>query len=505
MKPEITKTDNLSSYVFGKIQPQAVELEEAVLGAILLDKDAIGVVVDVLKPESFYSDANQLIFQQCLRLFEKMHPIDMLTVTEALKKAGKLDDIGGGYYITELTNRVGSMANIEYHAKIVQQKYIERQLIKFSGELIRDAYEQKKDTFDLLEQAEKGIFAVTQSGYNKAEREIGGLVSQVIKQVEQAVKIGDGLTGEPSGITSIDRVTCGWQKSDLIILAARPGMGKTSLAVAVAKNLASEFKKAVAIFSLEMSATQLVQRMISDEARISGQKLKSGKMDALDFKNLQRAAETISDLPIFIDDTPGITITEMRAKCRRLKLRNDIKLVVVDYIQLMQGSENGRGGNREQEISQISRGLKMLAKELDVPVIALSQLSRAVETRGGSKRPQLSDLRESGAIEQDSDIVTFIYRPEYYQIMEDESGNSTRGIAEFIIAKHRNGSLSTVPLKFEAEFTSFCDLDKIVLEFPADKEPIDYSKPRTEFDEPFEPTKILTTPSKKNDDEDIPF
>lgn len=505
MKPEIVQSDNLSSYVFGKMQPQALELEEAVLGAILLDKDAMGIVVDVLKPESFYSDANRLIFEQCLRLFERMHPIDILTVTEALKKAASLDVVGGGYYITELTNRVGSSANIEYHARIVQQKFIERQLIKFSGELIRDAYEQKKDTFDLLEQAEKGIFAVTQSGYNKAEREVSGLVSQVIKELEAAKKMGDGLTGEPCGMTSIDRVTCGWQKSDLIIIAARPGMGKTSLAVAMAKNLASEFNKGVAIFSLEMSATQLVRRMISDEARIPGQKLKSGKMDDVDYLNLQTAAEKISDLPIFIDDTPGITITEMRAKCRRLKLRNDIKLVVVDYIQLMQGSENGKGGNREQEISQISRGLKMLAKELDVPVIALSQLSRAVETRGGSKRPQLSDLRESGAIEQDADIVTFVYRPEYYNILEDEIGKSTKGIAELIFAKHRNGSLETVPLRFEGEFTSFSDLENIGIGHFPTQEPVDYSKPRTEFDQPFEPTKVLTTPAKIKDDEDVPF
>lgn len=488
--PEMKPVKNDDLYNFGRLQPQAQDLEKAVLGAILLDKDVMPIVAEVLTPESFYNEHHKIIYEACLWLFEKSRPIDMLTVTERLKNAGQLDSIGGGYAIVTLTNTVGSSANIEYHARIVQQKHIERRLIEVGNEMVKAAYGQEIDTFEQVENAEKSLYAVTHKSYSKQEKSVGHILPAVISEIEAAKNRDDGLTGEPSGITSIDRITGGWQRSDLIIIAARPGMGKTSLAIAIAKNLSMQFDKAVAVFSLEMSERQIVSRLLSDEARVNSRNLRSAKLHDFEWHNVHRAMEALGDMKFFIDDTPGLSITEMRAKGRRLKKKHDIKLVVVDYIQLMRAGDTK--GNREQEISTISRGLKEMAKELDIPVIALSQLSRAVETRGGSKRPMLSDLRESGAIEQDADLVAFIYRPEYYNIMEDENGVSTKGLAEFIIAKHRNGALDTVPLCFEAEFTTFTD-QKAEGYFPKSEPEI------------FQLQKVLTTPSKINDDEDIPF
>jgi replicative DNA helicase len=498
MKSNLRKREGeLSDYVFGKVQPQALPLEEAVLGALMLDKDALPIVLDILRPESFYLDAHQLIYRAVLRLFEKSHPVDLLTVTEELKKAGDLDAIGGGFYLVELTSRVASSANIEYHARIVAQKHIQRELIKVSTQIIRDAYEDTTDVFTLLDDAEKGLFAITQNNLSRQYESMGALASKTLKILEELKNKKDGLTGVPSGFSSLDRLTSGWQSSDLIIVAARPGMGKTSYVLALARNAALDFQKPVALFSLEMSSTQLVQRLISMEAEIPGQKLRSGKLEEYEWQQLHTTIERMSEAPIFIDDTPGINIFELRAKCRRLKMQHDIQMVIIDYLQLMSGAmENSRSTNREQEISSISRSLKGLAKELNVPVIALSQLSRAVEVRGGSKRPQLSDLRESGAIEQDADIVTFIYRPEYYQILEDETGASQKGIAEIIIAKHRNGPLDTVKLRWVDQFAKFTDPgDMHFGDFPS-------SDP---FATPFEPADIITRPSKMNDDEDIPF
>jgi replicative DNA helicase len=498
MKSNLRKREGeLSDYVFGKVQPQALPLEEAVLGALMLDKDALPIVLDILRPESFYLDAHQLIYRAVLRLFEKSHPVDLLTVTEELKKAGDLDAIGGGFYLVELTSRVASSANIEYHARILAQKHIQRELIKVSTQIIRDAYEDTTDVFTLLDDAEKGLFAITQNNLSRQYESMGTLASKTLKILEELKNKKDGLTGVPSGFSSLDRLTSGWQSSDLIIVAARPGMGKTSYVLALARNAALDFQKPVALFSLEMSSTQLVQRLISMEAEIPGQKLRSGKLEEYEWQQLRTTIERMSEAPIFIDDTPGINIFELRAKCRRLKMQHDIQMVIIDYLQLMSGAmENSRSTNREQEISSISRSLKGLAKELNVPVIALSQLSRAVEVRGGSKRPQLSDLRESGAIEQDADIVTFIYRPEYYQILEDETGASQKGIAEIIIAKHRNGPLDTVKLRWVDQFAKFTDPgDMHFGDFPS-------SDP---FAAPFEPADIITRPSKMNDDEDIPF
>lgn len=632
------KGEGLSSYVFGKVPPQAVPLEEAVLGALMLDKDALNNVIDVLEPESFYLEAHQLIYRAMKRLFERSQPIDLLTLTEELKKTAHLEIIGGPYYLVELTNKITSAANIEYHARIISQKFIQRELIRISTDMIRDAYEDTTDVLELLDAAEKGLFGIAEKNMSRSYDSMSTLASKALKQIAELKGKEDGLTGVPTGFTDLDRLTSGWQPSDLIILAARPGMGKTSFVLSLAKNAAVDYKKGVAVFSLEMASIQLAMRLISMEAEIPLNKMRNGQMTPEEFTQLNAAIERISDASIYIDDTPGINIFELRAKCRRLKMLYDIQIIIIDYLQLMSGGGDNQRGNREQEVSAISRALKGLAKELNVPVIALSQLSRAVEVRGGSKRPQLSDLRESGclsgdtlimdavtgkktpikilaersvqhpltvlgmgydgkigqqcmskvfysgkkavfalktksgrvikasanhpffkkegwtalehlrpgdqigvprkvakktdptifwdtihsitpqgiedvydatvpgthnfiandiivhnSIEQDADIVSFIYRPEYYQITEDEQGQSLKGIAEIIIAKHRNGALDTVRLRFTDQFARFSNLDDADFSgFPGDI----FANPS--------PT-IITRSSKMNDDEDIPF
>jgi len=487
------RSEDLSNYVFGRKPPQAVPLEEAVLGATMLDKDAISVVLDILQPESFYLEAHQLIYRAMLRLFERSQPVDLLTVTEELKKTAHLEAIGGPYYLVELTNKVASAANLEYHARLISQKYIQRELIRVSTDIIRDAYEDTTDVFDLLDDAEQGLFSIAEKNMTRTVEAMGSLASKALKQMEELKTKEDGLTGIPTGFTNLDRLTSGWQPSDLIIIAARPGMGKTSFVLSLAKNSSVDFKKPVALFSLEMSSLQLAQRLISMEAEISLSKMRSGKLEEYEWQQLRTAIERISDAQIFIDDTPGINVFELRAKCRRMKMQYDIQMIIIDYLQLMTGGGENQRGNREQEVSAISRALKGLAKELEVPVIALSQLSRAVVVRGGSKRPQLSDLRESGSIEQDADIVAFIYRPEYYQILEDEQGQSLKGVAEVIVAKHRNGATDTVKLRFTDQFARFSNLD----------DPDFGAFPSDVFDNPF--PNVITRPSKMNEDEDIPF
>ncbi|HET8858679.1 replicative DNA helicase [Marivirga sp.] len=446
----------------GKIPPQAVELEEVVLGALMLEKDALTNVIDILKPESFYREAHEEIYKAIVQLFNNSEPVDLMTVTNQLRKNGKLDLIGGAYYITSLTSRVNSAANIEYHARIIAEQAIKRQLIKISREIQEDAYEDTTDVFDLLDRTEQELFDVTNSNIKKNYADMSSLMKQAFVELEERRNHTDGLTGVPTGFSALDRVTSGWQKSDMVIIAARPGMGKTAFIVSALRNAAVDFKQPVAIFSLEMSSVQLVNRLISAEAELDSEKIKKGDLKDYEWQQLVHKTAALTEAPIFIDDTPALSILELRAKCRRLKQQHDIQLVVIDYLQLMSGDTSksgGAGGNREQEIASISRSLKNIAKELNVPVIALSQLSRAVETRGGDKRPQLSDLRESGSIEQDADMVMFLYRPEYYGITEDENGISTTNVGEVIIAKHRNGSLDTVPLKFIGRFTKFSDLD----------------------------------------------
>jgi len=446
---------------FGKLPPQALELEEAVLGSLMLEKDALTAVIDILKPQSFYKDAHQRIFGAILALFDKSEPIDILTVTQQLREQGELEIVGGPYYIMNLTTRINSAANVEFHARIITENAIKRELISISTEVLTRAYEDTTDVFDLLDSTEKYLFEVSESNIRKNFDDMRSLMHKAIKELEEKKNQKDGLTGVPSGFTALDRVTSGWQPSDLIILAARPAMGKTAFVVSAMRNAAVDFKKPVAIFSLEMSSLQLVNRLISAEAELEGEKIKKGNLADYEWAQLNHKISRLSEAPIFIDDTPGLSIRELRTKCRRLKAQHDIQMIIIDYLQLMSGnSEGGKGaGNREQEIASISRALKMLAKELSVPVIALSQLSRAVETRGGDKKPQLSDLRESGSIEQDADMVCFLYRPEYYGITEDEMGNPTQGVGEVIIAKHRNGSIGSVALKFIGKFTKFGDLE----------------------------------------------
>jgi len=451
--------ENPTNYL-GKVPPQAIELEEAVLGALMLEKDALTSVIDILKVESFYKEAHKFIFQAILDLFTESQPIDLLTVTTQLRKNGALEVAGGAFYITELTSKVASAANIEFHARIITEQSIKRELIRISSTIQKDAFEDTTDVFELLDAMEQSLFEISEKNIRKNYATMSSIMRDAIAELEVRKNQKDGLTGVPSGFTALDRVTSGWQKSDLVIIAARPAMGKTAFVLSVLRNAAVDHNRPVAIFSLEMSSVQLVNRLISSEAELDSDKIKKGTLADHEWAQLVHKTAKLSKAPLFVDDTPALSILELRAKCRKLKAQHDIQMVVVDYLQLMSGdSKGGFGGNREQEIASISRALKKIAKELSIPVIALSQLSRAVETRGGDKRPQLSDLRESGAIEQDADMVMFLYRPEYYGITEDEGGASTAGVGEVIIAKHRNGSLENIKLRFIGRYTKFTDLD----------------------------------------------
>lgn len=458
----VSSTKNLTQQLVehGRVPPQAVDLEEAVLGALMLEKDAVSAVIDILTPKVFYKDAHQRIFTAIKSLFGKSEPIDILTVTNELKSTGELEMVGGPYYITMLTSRIASAANVEYHARIIQQKHIQRDLIHISSEIIKEAYEDTTDVFNLLDKAEQNLFSISETSLRRNFEDMHSLVQQAIEDIESAKNSETHFRGVPSGFSELDRITSGWQKSDLVILAARPSMGKTALALSMARNMSVDFKKPMAFFSLEMSAVQLVTRLISSESEIVSGKLKSGNLAEHEWEQLNAKIRNLSEAKLFIDDTPALSIFELRAKCRRLKQQHNIEMVFIDYLQLMTAGGDNKG-NREQEISQISRSLKALAKELDVPVLALSQLSRAVETRpGSSKRPILSDLRESGAIEQDADLVLFIYRPEYYKIDQFEDGSSTAGVTEVIIAKHRNGAVGDVKLKFIDKFARFEDYNQ---------------------------------------------
>lgn len=493
------KQKNLLQTAFsehGRIPPQAVDLEEAVLGALMLEQNALTAVIDILKPEVFYKESHQEIYAAIHSLFAKSEPVDILTVTNELKTRGKLELIGGAYYITQLTNRVASTANIEYHARIISQKYIQRELITISSDIIKDAFEDTTDVFDLLDRAEQNLFAVSENNFRREYDTMQSLVREAIKDIEASREHEGNLRGIPSGFTDLDRITAGWQKSDLVILAARPGMGKTAFVLSMARNIAVDFNIPLAIFSLEMSSIQLVTRLISSETQLPADKLKKGNLESYEWEQLNAKIGKLVDAPLYIDDTPALSIFELRAKCRRLKAQHNIQFIIIDYIQLMSAGGDNKG-NREQEISTISRSLKALAKELNVPVITLSQLNRSVETRGGSKRPILSDLRESGAIEQDADMVLFIYRPEYYKIDQDEQGNPTRGLAELIIAKHRNGALADVKMRFIDKYAKFTDYEGADFAIPGDIP--------SEYDYPSDNS--YTFQSRMNDmsDDDQPF
>jgi len=483
----------------GKLPPQAIELEEAVLGAIMLEKDALTAVIDILKPQTFYKEVHQIIYEAIQQLFQKTEPVDILTVTNQLRSNGKLDIVGGPYYITQLTNRISSAANIEYHARILMQKHIQRELISTSSEIIRDAFEDTTDVFDLLDKAEQNLFSLSETNLRRSYQDMPSLIKEAVDNIEKARNMEGHLSGVPSGFTSLDGITNGWQPSDLIVIAARPGMGKTAFVLTMARNIAVEFKRPIAFFSLEMSSIQLVTRLISAEAMLPAEKLKKGTLENHEWHQLNAKIRNLENAKLLIDDTPALTIFELRAKCRRLKAQYDIQLAVVDYLQLMSNGGDLKG-NREQEISNISRSLKSLAKELNIPIITISQLSRAVETRGGTKKPILSDLRESGAIEQDADMVLFIYRPEYYKITQDEAGRPTAGMAEISIAKHRNGKLADIRLRFIPHYARFMDYD----ESYQDESEYFVQQPR--------PVNVVTMPSKINDmddsgedSQDIPF
>ncbi|MEZ4696646.1 MAG: replicative DNA helicase [Rhodothermales bacterium] len=444
----------------GRVPPQAVDVEQAVLGAMLIEREAIPRAIEVLPPDSFYDPRHTRIYQAILSLFERGNPVDMITLSDELRRRQELEAVGGPYYITELTTAVASSANVEYHARIIAEKSLLRKLIETLSVHIGEAYDPSADAFELLDETESDIFRISESQLRRSAVSMSSVLMETLENLESIHGRDTGITGVPTGFRALDDMTGGWQKSDLVIIAARPSMGKTALSLAIARNAAlhPESPAGVAIFSLEMSAQQLAQRLLTSEARVDAQAARTGRLREEDFPKLARAASRLSEASIYIDDTPGLTVLELRAKCRRLKAEHDIGLIIVDYLQLMHGTGQSRNSNREQEIAQISRSLKGLAKELNVPVIALSQLSRAVETRGGDHRPQLSDLRESGSIEQDADVVAFIYRAERYGIVVDENGNSTEGLGEVIIGKQRNGPIGTVRLAFVNQYARFENL-----------------------------------------------
>ncbi|MEZ5045367.1 MAG: replicative DNA helicase [Chitinophagaceae bacterium] len=457
-----TKKPDLSPLLYGKLPPQAPDLENAVLGAIMLEPQKLAEVLEIIQsPTCFYSDANQRIYAAIRRLFDQGSRIDFMTVCEDLRKNSELEMVGGSYYVTSLTRDIVSSANIEEHARIVMQKYIMRELIRMSGDVINEAYEDSSDVFDLLDKAETNLYEITDKHLRKNFMGINSILARTIHEIEQQVNKKDDLTGVTTGFKGLDQLTSGWQKTDLIILAARPAVGKTAFALNLIMNAALHPTNptGVAFFSLEMSAGQLVKRMLSAVTEVHLGKITKGNLVEHEIIQLHQRMSKLSNASIFIDDQAALNIFELRAKCRRLKQKHNIGLVIIDYLQLMQGSVD-KGGNREQEISKISRDLKGLAKELEIPIIALSQLNRAVENRKESKLPQLSDLRESGAIEQDADMVMFLYRPEYHGIEKDNEGNNIRHGETWInIAKHRNGKTDIVKVMAHLEIQKFVDLD----------------------------------------------
>ncbi len=481
----------------GKIPPQALDLEEAVLGAVMLEKEAVATVSEILQPNYFYKEAHQKIYEAIKDLFGRTEPVDILSVTNELRKNGNLEIVGGAYYVAWLTSRVGSAANVEYHSRVIAEKFIKRELIRVSGEILQDSFDETVDTFDLMDSAEKKVFEIAENNIRKGFDSIQMLLEKAVKEMERLKEEKkEGITGVESGFFDLDRITSGWQPTDLIILAARPSMGKTALSLCLLRNAAVQNRRPAAIFSLEMSSLQLVNRLIALETGINSEKIKKGKLEEGEWRILHEKIAHLAEAKIFIDDTAALSIFEFRAKARKLRAMHNIELIIVDYLQLMTAGSEGRG-TREQEISAISRSLKGIAKELQIPIIALSQLSRASEGRTGfDKRPQLSDLRESGSIEQDADMVMFIFRPEYYELTEDDEGNSTHGIAEIIIRKHRNGAVGNVKLHFRQELARFENLSEIqhggsVSDFNGEAS--------TQFD-------TFSLPSKMNDEDSMtPF
>lgn len=455
-----TKAKVQSVNDYGRIQPQARELEEVVLGALMIEKDAYSLVSEILRAESFYEHTHQLIYAAITDLAIRQEPVDILTVTEQLKKRGELEEVGGPFYITQLSSKVASSAHIEYHARIIAQKHLARELITFTSNIQTKAFDEMSDVDDLMQEAEGRLFEISQQNMKKDYTQINPIIDEAYKLLQKAAARTDGLSGLESGFYGLDKMTSGWQNSDLIIIAARPAMGKTAFVLSMAKNIAVNSKQPVALFSLEMSNVQLVNRLIVNVCEIPGEKIKSGQLAPYEWGQLDYKIKELIDAPLYVDDTPSLSVFELRTKARRLVREHGVRIIIIDYLQLMNASGMAFG-SRQEEVSTISRSLKGLAKELNIPIIALSQLNRGVESREGAegKRPQLSDLRESGAIEQDADMVCFIHRPEYYKIYQDDKGNDLRGMAEIIIAKHRNGAVGDVLLRFRGEFARFQNPD----------------------------------------------
>ena len=453
---------------FAHVQPQAVEIERVVLGALMVDSDAFSVVSELLKPETFYEPRHQKIYEAIRNMNMDERPVDIMTLNDELSKMGEIDKVGGVDYLMEISSQVASAAHVESHARILAEKYMQRQLIHFAGDIETKAYDSSVDVDELMQQAEGSLFQISQNNMKQDFTQVAPVVKNAVEILQRAASNKGGLTGIPTGYTGMDEITSGWQASDLVIIAGRPAMGKTSFALSIAKNVAVDYGVPIGFFSLEMNNVQLVNRLISNVCEVSGRKILNGQLDPSDWERLDKRIGRLTDAPIYVDDTPGLSVFELRTKARRLVREKGVKIIMIDYLQLM--NANGmKFGSRQEEVSTISRSLKGLAKELDIPVLALSQLSRNVENREGleGKRPQLSDLRESGAIEQDADMVLFVHRPEYYHIYQDEKGNDLHGMAQIIIAKHRKGSTGDVLLNFRGEFTRFQDPTEAAASSPA--------------------------------------
>lgn len=449
----------------GRLQPQELEFEKSVLGALLLEKDAYSLISDILTPESFYDPRNQKVYSAISKLHVAQHPVDILTVVEQLRTDGTFDEVGGVAYLSSLTQNIVSSSHIEYHARVIAQKSTARELISYSANIQDKAFDPTQDIDELMQEAEGSLFKLSQKKLKKDYQQIDSVITEAYEMLHKAAERTDGMSGIASGFHALDRMTSGWQNSDLVILAARPAMGKTAFALSMAKNIAVDQNIPVALFSLEMSNVQLINRVIVNTCEIKGEKIKSGQLEDYEWAQLDNKIKDLIGKPMFVDDTPSLSVFELRTKARRLVKEHGVKLIMIDYLQLMNASGMSFG-SRQEEVSTISRSLKGLAKELNIPILALSQLNRGVENRPGgentldSKRPQLSDLRESGAIEQDADMVIFIHRPEYYHLYKDENGNDLRGKAVIIIAKHRNGAVGDVLLTFKGQYARFENPDE---------------------------------------------
>ena len=458
--------NGLAGVVKGLVPPHDEKLEQVVLGAMMLEENNIDVVIDLLKPEVFYPPTHQDIFAAIRHLYDRSVPVDLLSVKETLTKNKKLSAIGGTQYLVQLSDMVSASSNLESHVRMLLEKYTRRRLITLSHNIQRKAYAAEEDVFEVLEDSEKGLYGIMDHLIKQEVEPVQTVLPRALKEIENKKADKLGLTGIPSGFQALDELTSGWQNADLIVIAGRPSMGKTAFALSLLRNAAVDFGKPVALFSMEMSSVQIALRLLSSESELESNKIRRGRLEKYEWQQLISRSETLSDAPIFVDESPSLSATELRTKARKLKAKNNISMIVVDYLQLMRGGSNRHfQSNREQEIANISRTLKALAKEMDIPIVVLSQLNREVEKRSGDKRPILSDLRESGSIEQDADLVLFLHRPEHYGLTEDAEGNPTKGMAEIMVAKHRSGPTGNVHLRYLSDITKFAPLDYVDADF----------------------------------------